>query len=53
MLFPRLDGALARRTLLKALAAPRWKAFTNRARLPEPAVLKTVIKVVERVNQHW
>ena len=37
----------------KALAAPRWKAFANRARLPEPAVLKTVIKVVERVNEHW
>ncbi|MER9583964.1 HipA domain-containing protein [Mesorhizobium sp. M0276] len=37
----------------KALAAPRWKAFANRARLPEPAVLRTVIKVVERVNDHW
>jgi serine/threonine-protein kinase HipA len=37
----------------KALAAPRWKAFANRARLPEPAVLKTVTKVVERVNEHW
>lgn len=37
----------------KALAAPRWKTFANRARLPEPAVLKTVIKVVERVNEHW
>lgn len=37
----------------KALAAPRWKAFANRARLPEPAVLKTVIETVERVNEHW
>ncbi|MER9138951.1 HipA domain-containing protein [Mesorhizobium sp. M0830] len=37
----------------KALAAPRWKAFANRARLPEPAVLRAVIKVVERVNDHW
>ncbi|MER9947882.1 HipA domain-containing protein [Mesorhizobium sp. M0047] len=37
----------------KALAAPRWKAFANRARLPEPAVLRRVIKVVERVNDHW
>lgn len=37
----------------KALAAPRWKAFANRARLPEPAVLKAVIDVVERVNEHW
>lgn len=37
----------------KALAAPRWKAFANRARLPEPAVLKTVMETVERVNEHW
>lgn len=37
----------------KALAAPRWKAFANRARLPEPGVLKAVIDVVERVNAHW
>lgn len=37
----------------KALAAPRWKAFANRARLPEPAVLKTVIKVVESVDEYW
>ncbi|MGX5733805.1 type II toxin-antitoxin system HipA family toxin [Bosea thiooxidans] len=37
----------------KALAAPRWKAFANRARLPEPAVLKAVVDVVERVNEHW
>jgi serine/threonine-protein kinase HipA len=37
----------------RALAAPRWKAFANRARLPEPAVLKAVIDVVERVNAHW
>lgn len=37
----------------KALTAPRWKAFANRARLPEPAVLKTVIEVVERVHAHW
>lgn len=37
----------------KALAAPRWKAFANLARLPEPAVLKAVIDVVERVNAHW
>lgn len=37
----------------RALAAPRWKAFANRARLPEPAVLKAVIDVVERVNELW
>lgn len=29
------------------------ESFANRARLPEPAVLRTVIKVVERVNDHW
>ncbi|MBY2923943.1 type II toxin-antitoxin system HipA family toxin [Rhizobium leguminosarum] len=37
----------------KALVAKRWKIFANRARLPEPAVLKAVIDVVERVNRHW
>jgi serine/threonine-protein kinase HipA len=37
----------------KALAAPRWKAFANRAKLPEPAVLKAVVGVVARVNEHW
>lgn len=37
----------------KALAAPRWKAFANRARLPEPAVLNAVIDVVERVDACW
>jgi len=37
----------------KALAAPRWKAFANRARLPEPGVLKAVIEIAGRVNEHW
>jgi serine/threonine-protein kinase HipA len=37
----------------KALDAQRWKAFANRARLPEPAVLKAVADIVERVNAHW
>lgn len=37
----------------KALAAPRWKAFANRAMLPEPAVLKAVVETVELVNEHW
>ncbi len=37
----------------KALAAPRWKAFANRARLPEPAVMKAVVETVARVNHHW
>jgi serine/threonine-protein kinase HipA len=37
----------------KALAAARWKSFANRARLPEPAVLKAVIETVALVNDHW
>lgn len=37
----------------KALAAPRWKAFANRARLPEPAVLKAVVETVKLVNEYW
>ncbi|MDP9807381.1 serine/threonine-protein kinase HipA [Rhizobium tibeticum] len=37
----------------KALAAPRWRAFANRARLPEPAVLKAVVETVALVNEHW
>jgi serine/threonine-protein kinase HipA len=37
----------------KALNAQRWKIFANRARLPEPAVLKAVAEVVERVNACW
>ena len=37
----------------KALSAPRWKAFANRARLPEPAVMKAVVETVARVNRYW
>lgn len=37
----------------KALTGARWKAFANRAKLPEPAVLKTVLDIVERANAHW
>jgi serine/threonine-protein kinase HipA len=37
----------------KALTLPRWKAFANRARLPEPAVLKTVSETVRRIDAHW
>lgn len=37
----------------KALTRERWKAFANRAKLPEPAVLKTVLDIVERANAHW
>ncbi len=37
----------------KALDAQRWKIFANRARLPEPAVLKAVVETVERVDACW
>jgi serine/threonine-protein kinase HipA len=37
----------------KALSAPCWKSFANRARLPEPAVLKAVVETVDRVHEHW
>lgn len=37
----------------KALTAPRWKAFAHRAKLPEPAVLRSVLEVVDRVNDAW
>jgi len=29
------------------------KIFANRARLPEPAVLKAVIETVDRVDAYW
>ncbi|WP_426230590.1 type II toxin-antitoxin system HipA family toxin [Pararhizobium sp. DWP3-4] len=45
--------SLAAERSFKALTAQRWKAFANRARLPEPAVLNAVVDVTERVNQHW
>jgi serine/threonine-protein kinase HipA len=32
----------------RALTAPRWKVFANRARLPEPAVLRVVVETVAR-----
>jgi serine/threonine-protein kinase HipA len=37
----------------KALSAPRWKAFANRAKLPGPAVMKAVVETVARVNEYW
>ncbi|AJA10906.1 HipA N-terminal domain-containing protein [Sphingopyxis fribergensis] len=37
----------------KALGPARWKAFANRARLPEPAVLKAVAETVQRIDAHW
>ncbi|MGK6314168.1 type II toxin-antitoxin system HipA family toxin [Neorhizobium sp. DT-125] len=45
--------SLAGERYFKAMNARRWKAFANRARLPEAAVLKAVTETVERVNQFW
>lgn len=45
--------ALGGERSFKALSAPRWKSFANRARLPEPAVLQAVVETVGRVNEHW
>lgn len=45
--------SLAGERPFKALNAQRWKAFANRARLPEAAVLKAVVDTVECVNEVW
>ncbi|MBB3302790.1 serine/threonine-protein kinase HipA [Rhizobium sp. BK077] len=45
--------SLAGERPFKALNVQRWKAFANRARLPEAAVLKAVVDTVERVNEVW
>jgi serine/threonine-protein kinase HipA len=45
--------SLAGERPFKALNAQRWKAFANRARLPEAAVLKAVVDTVERVDEFW
>lgn len=45
--------SLAGERPFKALNAPRWKAFANRARLPEAAVMKAVVDTAERVNDRW
>lgn len=45
--------SLAGERPFKALNVQRWKAFANRARLPEAAVLKAVVDTVERVNGFW
>ncbi|MPL84729.1 Serine/threonine-protein kinase toxin HipA [bioreactor metagenome] len=37
----------------KALTSARWKTFANRAKLPEPAVLKAVAETVQAVDAHW
>jgi serine/threonine-protein kinase HipA len=45
--------SLAGDRCFKALNAQRWKAFANRARLPEAVVLKAVADMVERVDKFW
>lgn len=45
--------SLAGERSFKALNVQRWKAFANRARLPEAAVLKAVVDTVEQVNGFW
>ena len=37
----------------KGLAPARWKTVANRARLPEPAVLKAVLETVKRIDAKW
>lgn len=53
--FPKDDLALSLggEKSFKALTPDRWKKFANRARLPEPAVISTVKKVVSLVNDNW
>jgi serine/threonine-protein kinase HipA len=45
--------SLAGERAFKALYGQRWKAFANRARLPEAAVLRSVVDTIERVNERW
>ena len=45
--------SLAGERSFKAMSVQRWKAFANRARLPEAAAFKTVTETVGRVNQTW
>ncbi len=45
--------SLAGERPFKALNVQRWKAFANRARLPEAAVLRAVVDTIERVNDRW
>lgn len=45
--------SLASERPFKAINAQRWKAFANRARLPEAAVLNAVVETVGRVNEIW
>jgi serine/threonine-protein kinase HipA len=44
---------LAGERSFKAISVQCWKAFANRARLPEAAVLQVVVDTVQRVNDLW
>ncbi|RWD97793.1 HipA domain-containing protein [Mesorhizobium sp.] len=45
--------SLGRERSFRALTAARWKAFANRAGLPETAVLEAVVETVTLVNERW
>lgn len=45
--------SLGRERSFKALTTSRWKAFANRARLSEAAVLAAVIETVTLANEEW
>jgi serine/threonine-protein kinase HipA len=45
--------SLAGERPFKALNVQRWKAFANRSRLPEAAVLRAVVETIEDVNRLW
>lgn len=45
--------SLAGERSFKAMNAQRWKAFANRAQLPEAAVLKAVAEVISQVDGFW
>lgn len=45
--------SLAGERSFKAMNAQRWKAFANRAQLPEAAVLRAVTEIVGQVDRFW
>lgn len=46
----RLALSLGSERTFRALTPARWKAFANRARLPEQAVLKAAAETVNRID---
>ena len=53
LLVPLLALSLGGERAFKGLSPDRWKAFANRARLPEPAVLKAVAETAKRIDARW